>query len=40
MWKYVFSVFVIDDTDVHRSALVNPCLDSTAHKARSSQEPL
>jgi len=40
MWKYVFSVFIIDGTDVHRSTLVNPCLGSTAQRACSSCEGL
>lgn len=39
-WQYVFSTFIIDETDVHRSTRVNPCLDSTVHRARSSCEHL
>lgn len=39
-WQYVFSIFIIDDSDVHRSTRVNPCLDSTVHRARSPYEHL
>lgn len=36
----MFSIFIIDGADVHRSTLVNPCLGSTAPSARSSHEGL